>query len=97
MEQKRANVSHCGSGSLNEGTKKIHNFILNSLQFSESFQKHTVIWIFFQLVLTGYKKEKKKERKENKRKERNVKTAITLCLNALCVLCSIIISYTAQT
>ena len=79
MEHQRANVSHWMRG------QKVHNFILNSLQFSESFQKHTVVWIFLQLVLTRHKIERK-------RKERNMKTAITLGLNALCVLCSTIIS-----
>lgn len=75
MEHDSTNISHWMRG------QKIHKFILNGLQFSESFQKHTVIWIFFQLVLTRQEK-----------KERNVKTAITLCLNALCVLCSTNIS-----
>ena len=48
------------------GDNKMHKFILNSLQFSESFQKHTVIWIFFQLVLTRHEKKKKKEKKRKK-------------------------------
>ena len=81
MEHQRANVSHWMRG------QKVHNFILNSLQFSESFQKHTVVWIFLQLVLTRHKIEKKgKNRKERKKCENSHNSLFQRSLKK--VLCS---------